>query len=130
MQTQIKPRVRANRTAPAVLGALSVAPMTGYALREAIRDVLGHFWSESFGQIYPTLTALERDSHVRRLGAVRTRASMLQITAWATPRMTKLPPQPLQPPPPRNVLMLPLFFRRKLGAPACGALVRKAPADA
>jgi len=26
-----------------VLGALSVEPMTGYALREAIRDVLGHF---------------------------------------------------------------------------------------
>jgi DNA-binding PadR family transcriptional regulator len=48
---------RSSQTETAVLGALSVMPMTGYALREAIRDVLGHFWSESFGQIYPTLAA-------------------------------------------------------------------------
>jgi DNA-binding PadR family transcriptional regulator len=27
-------------------------PMTGYALRAAIREVLGHFWSESHGQSY------------------------------------------------------------------------------
>jgi DNA-binding PadR family transcriptional regulator len=27
--------------------------MTGYAVREEIRQVLGHFWSESYGQIYP-----------------------------------------------------------------------------
>src|ERR1035437_1832251 len=86
MQTKTKPRVRANQTATAVLGALSVAPMTGYALREAIRDVLGHFWSESFGQIYPTLTALERNGHIRRLGAVRTGASMFGITASGASR--------------------------------------------
>ena len=48
-------QARTSQTETAVLGALSVEPMTGYALREAIRDVLGHFWSESFGQIYPTL---------------------------------------------------------------------------
>ena len=50
---------RERQTDLAVLGALSIAPMTGYALREGIRDVLGQFWSESFGQIYPTLARLE-----------------------------------------------------------------------
>lgn len=130
MQTQTKPRVRANQTATAVLGALSVAPMTGYALREAIRDVLGHFWSESFGQIYPTLAALERDGHVRRLGAVRTRASTFEITASGTSRLKEMLAQPVQPAPPRNGLMLRLFFGRQLGAPACRALVREARADA
>lgn len=130
MQAKAKPRVRANQTETAVLGALSVAPMTGYALREAIRDVLGHFWSESFGQIYPTLTALERDGHVRRLDAVRTRASMFEITASGTWRLQELLTQPVQPAPPRNGLMLRLFFGRQLGAPACGALVREARADA
>src|ERR1035437_6976033 len=130
MQTQTKPRARANQTATAVLGALSVAPMTGYALREAIRDVLGHFWSASFGQIYPTLTALERNGHIRRLGAVRTRASMFEITASGASRLKELLAQPVQPAPPRNGLMLRLFFGRQLGAPACRALVREARADA
>ena len=48
------------QTDVAVLGALSVESMSGYALRRAIRDVLGHFWSESFGQIYPELERLRR----------------------------------------------------------------------
>ncbi|GAA3112307.1 hypothetical protein [Streptosporangium carneum] len=37
---------RRSHTETAVLGALNLQPMTAYALREAIRDVLGHFWSE------------------------------------------------------------------------------------
>jgi DNA-binding PadR family transcriptional regulator len=130
MQPKTKPGARANQTEAAVLGALSVAPMTGYALREAIRDVLGHFWSESFGQIYPTLAALERDGHVRRLGAVRTRASRFEITASGTSRLKELLAQPVQPGPPRNGLMLRLFFGRQLGVPACTALVCEARADA
>jgi hypothetical protein len=34
---------RADQSQTAVLGALSVMPMTGYALREEIRSVLGQF---------------------------------------------------------------------------------------
>ena len=71
---------RASQTETAVLGALSVMPMTGYALREAIRDVLGHFWSESFGQIYPALGELEQRGHVQRVGSGRTGASTFAIT--------------------------------------------------
>ena len=130
MQTETKPRARANQTETAVLGALSVAPMTGYALREAIRDVLGHFWSESFGQIYPTLAALVGDGHVRRIGSARTRASMFEITTSGTARLKELLATPVQPAPPRNGLMLRLFFGRQLGGPACRALVRQARADA
>jgi DNA-binding PadR family transcriptional regulator len=129
MQPEMKPRARVNQTETAVLGALSVAPMTGYALREAIRDVLGHFWSESFGQIYPTLAALVRDGHVRRIGA-RRRASMFEITTSGTARLKELLAAPVQPAPPRHGLMLRLFYGRQLGAPACRALVLQARADA
>ena len=52
---------RTSQTRLAVLGALSVEPMTGYAVRAAIAETLGHFWHESFGQIYPTLAELEKD---------------------------------------------------------------------
>ena len=121
---------RASQTETAVLGALSVMPMTGYAIRDAIRDVLGHFWSESFGQIYPTLAELERQGYVRRQGSSRTRSSMFLITASGTARLQQLLAQPIQPVPPRNGLLLRLFFGRHLGPEACRSLLLEAKADA
>ena len=130
MRGEAKPKARANQTETAVLGALSVEPMTGYALREAIRDVLGHFWSESFGQIYPTLAALERRGHLRRRDATKSRSSIFEITRSGTARLRELLVQPVRPAPPRNGLLLRLFFGRHLGAPACRALITDARARA
>ncbi len=121
---------RASQTETAVLGGLSVMPMTGYALREAIRDVLGHFWSESFGQIYPTLADLERKGYVHRVGTRRTGASTFAITPSGTARLKELLSQPVQSVPPRNGLMLRLFFGRQLGPEACRSLVREARGEA
>jgi DNA-binding PadR family transcriptional regulator len=121
---------RVSQTETAVLGGLSVQPMTGYALREAIREVLGHFWSESFGQIYPTLAELERQGSVRRQGSNRTRSSTFAITTSGTARLQQLLAQPIQPVPPRNGLMLRLFFGRHLGPEACRSLLLEAKADA
>jgi DNA-binding PadR family transcriptional regulator len=122
--------MRANQTETAVLGALSVEPMTGYALRETIRDVLGHFWSESFGQIYPTLAELERQGLVKRRGSPRPGSSTFAITASGRARLKELLAQPIRPVPPRNGLMLRLFFGRHLGPEACRSLVLEARADA
>jgi DNA-binding PadR family transcriptional regulator len=121
---------RASQTETAVLGALSVMPMTGYALREAIRDVLGHFWSESFGQVYPALAALEQQGQVQRAGSERTGASTFAITLSGRARLKELLSEPIQDLPPRNGLMLRLFFGRQLGAQACRSLVLKARSDA
>lgn len=122
--------MRKNQTETAVLGALSVMPMTGYAAREAIRDVLGHFWSESFGQIYPTLAKLESQGHVRREGSVRTGSSVFAITPSGERRLGELLTEPIHPVPPRNGLMLRLFFGRQLGPEACRSLLLEAKADA
>jgi DNA-binding PadR family transcriptional regulator len=121
---------RRNQTETAVLGALSVMPMTGYGVREAIGDVLGHFWSESFGQIYPTLADLERQGYVERRGSARTRSSTFSITSSGTARLKELLGQPIQPQPPRNGLMLRLFFGRQLGPEDCRSLLLEAKADA
>ena len=121
---------RSSQTETAVLGALSVEPMTGYALRESIRDVLGHFWSESFGQIYPTLAQLEGQGFVKRRGSSRPGSSTFAITASGGARLRQLLAQPIQPVPPRNGLMLRLFFGRHLGPEACRSLVLEARADA
>ncbi|MBY8874301.1 PadR family transcriptional regulator [Micromonospora sp. PLK6-60] len=121
---------RGSQTEMAVLGALSIEPMTGYALREAIRDVLGHFWSESFGQIYPTLATLERHGHVTRGGSTRAGSSLFAITTSGTERLRDLLRQPVQATPPRNGLLLRLFFGRSLGVEACRALIAQARVDA
>ena len=121
---------RQRQTETAVLGVLSVEPMTGYAVRAAIADVLGHFWSESFGQIYPTLAALERQGHVTRQDAARTGASTFAITTSGLARMHDLLAQPVRTDTPRNGLLLRLFFGRHLGAEACRAMVMEARAEA
>jgi DNA-binding PadR family transcriptional regulator len=47
-----------------ILGMLSARPMTGYGLRKAIDGSVGHFWQESFGQLYPALRRLAEDGLV------------------------------------------------------------------
>ena len=121
---------RASHTDMAVLGALSIEPMSGYALREAIRDVLGHFWSESFGQIYPALGELERHGYVERHGSARSRSSTFAITPSGTDHLRELLGRPVQDVPARNGLLLRLFFGRTLGVEACRALVTAAATEA
>lgn len=121
---------RKRQTEAAVLGALSVAPMTGYAIREAIRDVLGHFWSESFGQIYPTLARLVDDGHASKTataaGRGRTGSSTFSITAAGRAHLKELLSEPIQASRPRDGLLLRLFFGRQLGVDACRDLLVQA----
>lgn len=110
---------RRPQTELAVLGALSTGPMSGYELRRAITEVLGHFWHESFGQIYPCLTALEAVGAVRRTGPGRTSGTVFEITPAGETRLRELLAEPHHAPPARNGLLLRLFFGSHLppGAP-------------
>ena len=121
---------RSDQTQTAVLGALSIMPMSGYALREEIKNTLGHFWSESFGQIYPALAELQRAGLVQRLDDAGGRSSSYGITPAGTDRVRKLLAEPPQPNKPRNGLLLRLFFGRQLGPDACRQLVLEAQAQA
>ncbi|HEV8614077.1 MAG TPA: PadR family transcriptional regulator [Methylomirabilota bacterium] len=47
-----------NTSRYAVLGVLSLGPMTGYDIKKVIEGSIAHFWSESYGQIYPILRTL------------------------------------------------------------------------
>jgi DNA-binding PadR family transcriptional regulator len=102
---------RASQTELAVLGALSVEPMTGYGLRAAITDTLGQFWHESFGQIYPTLTALEATGLVERDESTAG-STTRRITAAGEARLRELLAEPFTPPKARDPLLLRLFFGR------------------
>jgi DNA-binding PadR family transcriptional regulator len=121
---------RRRQTDLAILGALSFQPMSGYALREAIVEVLGHFWSESFGQIYPALAELEADGLVRRREGERARSSLFELTPEGAERLQVLLREPAMAQPPRNGMLLRLFFGAVLGAEACRKLVLEARAEA
>lgn len=49
-----------------ILGFLSHEPMTGYEIKKRIDTTLGYFWSGSYGSIYPTLSALEKNGLVTK----------------------------------------------------------------
>jgi DNA-binding PadR family transcriptional regulator len=117
---------RVSQTRLAVLGALSVRPMTGYAVRAAITDTLGHFWSESFGQIYPALAGLEAEGLVRRTGVGATSGAVFALTPSGQRTLRGLLAEPFVPAPPRNGLLLRLFFGRQLGVEACRELLTEA----
>jgi DNA-binding PadR family transcriptional regulator len=124
------PANRPSQTEMAVLGALSVEPMTAYAMREAIRDVLGHFWSESYGQIYPTLALLQSEGHVERNPGARPGSFVCALTASGKARLRQLLGEEIRIVPPRNGLLLRLFFGRTLGVAGCQGLLRTARDDA
>jgi len=49
---------RDNKSKYAVMGILSMEPMSGYSIKKTIEAGLTNFWSESYGQIYPILRSL------------------------------------------------------------------------
>ncbi len=98
----------------ALLGLLSIEPMSGYDIRKNIEASVAHFWSESYGQIYPMLKGLAAEGLVtvrpdskgtrnRRVYAV-TAAGRDALQSWLQePAGTEVV---------RNELLLKLFFAR------------------
>lgn len=49
---------KTSKTQFAILGLLSIGPMSGYGMRQVMQHSTSYFWSESDGQLYPTLSKL------------------------------------------------------------------------
>ena len=96
-----------------LLGLLTIEPMSGYDLGLTIRASVGHFWNESYGQIYPNLRKLATNGFVsckteRQKGKPDRR--IYSITKKGRKRLTEWLAVPPQPEIPRNELLLKLFF--------------------
>jgi DNA-binding PadR family transcriptional regulator len=117
---------RPSQTDLAVLAALSIEPMTGYALRETITSELGSFWSESFGQIYPALARLRAAGLIEADPGTRGNSSVHRLTDAGRESLIDLLRQPITATPPRNGLLLRIFFGHALGPAACSELVEDA----
>jgi DNA-binding PadR family transcriptional regulator len=110
-----------SNTVNALLGLLSICPMSGYDIRQVIPFSIGHFWSESYGQIYPALkrmtaegliakkTKRDKGKPVRHEYSL-TEAGRERLRAWLE--------SPAQRSPIRNELLLKLFFGGQVGTEA------------
>lgn len=67
-----------------VLGLLSESPLTGYRIKRLIDLRFHFFWSESYGQIYPTLKALEAKGLIEEVSRAA-RCNRSQKTYHITP---------------------------------------------
>lgn len=104
---------RTSSSTQALLGLLTIEPMSGYDLGRMVRASIGHIWSESYGQIYPNLKRLAAQGLVdcktekhkgrpdRRIYSI-TPKGREQLAEWLS-----VPPQPEIP---RNEMLLKLFF--------------------
>lgn len=50
--------MKENKSKYAILGILSLGPMSGYDIKKMFQKSVAKFWNESYGQIYPFLKAL------------------------------------------------------------------------
>lgn len=121
---------RSSQTDLAVLAVLSVEPLTGYAVREAVTSHLGAFWSESFGQIYPALARLRADGLVAADAGARGGSTLHRLTPAGRARLVELMREAPVATPPRNGILLRLFFGDVLGVAACRELVAESRARA
>jgi PadR family transcriptional regulator AphA len=114
------------RSRYAVLGMLSMGLETGYEMKKHVEQNLGHFWSESYGQIYPILRQLvdeelatceseNRPGERQRKRYALTSSGCAELRAWLI--------RPPEPPPPRLELLLKLSFGQRVPIEACEKLV-------
>ena len=101
------------------MGLLAIEPMSGYDLGLTIRASVGHFWNESYGQIYPNLKKLETERFViskteRQKG--KPDRHIYSVTKKGRERMAVWLAAKPQPEVPRNELLLKLFFGAQVAA--------------
>lgn len=109
---------RESKTQFALLGILTQCEMSGYEIKKFIEESLGFFWNESFGQIYPTLKALETDRLVSATEIVSqenskskivykiTKQGIVELKKWLEGSTSKSTL--------RNEFLLKLFFARNI----------------
>lgn len=108
---------RKNRTRFVLLGLLANRARSGYDLKRAVEQSIGHFWYESYGQIYPHLKKLEEEGLAlveRIIEEGRPQRKLYRITEAGLEELRLWLEEPVQESKPRNELLLKLFFGKRV----------------
>jgi DNA-binding PadR family transcriptional regulator len=108
---------RENKTRYALLGLLSISPMSGYDMKKFTDISLGYFWSENYGHIYPILRKLEGEGLIRK-HTEHTRGkpdrNVFRLTAKGEKELDAWLELPAEKHPIRDEFLLKLFFGRRI----------------
>ena len=104
-----------NATEFAILGLLAEGPRSGYDIKRDVEERLSHFWSQSYGHIYPMLRRLDERGLVamsveRQDG--RPDRKVYSITVDGRRALEDWFAEPPNLPLPRNELLLRIFMGR------------------
>jgi DNA-binding PadR family transcriptional regulator len=105
--------LKVNKTKFAILGLLTMGPLSGYDIKKVTDTSIGFFWNENFGHIYPILKRLEKERLVAKKAENPERGprrnvytipplGKKQLDAWLS--------EPVSTQPVRCELLLKLFF--------------------
>jgi len=105
-----------SKTQYANIGALSLRPMSGYEMKKMMAGSTNHFWSESNGQIYPTLAKLAKDKLAKlKTEMVGTKErKVYQITSAGRKKLKDWLLEAVEHYPARNELLLKLFYSQNI----------------
>lgn len=111
---------KTNKTRYALMGMLSIRPMSGYDIKQTIQGSIGYFWNESFGQIYPMLRQLVAEGLATR----QTKSQkgkldryMYSLTERGAEELRAWLVLPAEPDMVRSEFLLKFFFGREVPVP-------------
>ena len=116
------------RTRCAILGLLSWQPMSGYDIKKLIEMGLRHFWSESYGQLYPSLNQLVEDGLATRKeggGSGRRSRHVYSITDEGRRAFAEWLKEAAEPMPVRNETLLKFFLAGRGSADESARIVEE-----
>jgi PadR family transcriptional regulator AphA len=116
---------KVNKTKYAILGMLSIAPMSGYDMKKRFDSSIAHFWNENYGHIYPVLKRLEMEGCVTKSAEQaegKPQRNVYFITEKGKKELRKWLLLPVERPTLRLELLLKLFFSQEL---PLGNILRK-----
>jgi PadR family transcriptional regulator AphA len=110
----------------AVLGMLAIQPMSGYTLKKAIDESVGHFWTADQSQVYRTLAGLVEDGLASRRTVTQDERPNLHlhtVTDRGLAALDEWLASPLRTPPSREPFLARLFFADRMPAAAIRELL-------
>ncbi len=106
-----------NKTWFAILGLLSWRSMSGYDIKKLVEMGLSHFWSASYGQLFPTLNRLVEEGLASRHsdpGHRKRKRHVYAITPKGRREFERWLREPSDPPRVRNEFELKFFLSSRL----------------
>lgn len=110
----------------ALLGFLSIRPMSGYDLKRRVDESVGHFWTADQAAIYRTLSELDAHglvTHERVAQRSRPDRKVFHLTEAGRETLDAWLAAPLPPVPRREPLLVKLFFAGRIDSGALRELL-------